>query len=472
MTLVPAHAGSHRHLPWLITISFFMGLLDATILNTALPAMAVDLGENPLNMQATVVVYLLTLAAIMPASGWLADRFGTRHVFQTALVLFCCGSLLCAMSSSLTQLVASRVVQGFGGALLMPVGRLVVLKVYPPEALIRVLAFITLPGLLGPLIGPALGGWLVEIASWRWIFLINLPVGLVGIVLASRWMPNLRGARVPFDLRGFVLFGASITLLSWALQSFGQADAHRGTLLLWLAGGFVCLLAYWHHARRSPQPLFSPQLFRLPTFRLAVVGNLVARLGSGAMPFLTPLYLQLALGYSPSRAGMTMIPAALGAMASKTIVEALVRRFGYRTVLSCNTLVLGLWIAGFAPVAARLSIGWVGAYLGLFGLFNSLQYTSMNTLTLSTLGKRFASSGNSFFSVVLQLARGLGVALAGGLLGFFGGSSLADAGAALTGVFHATYLSVGLATALAAAVFLRVPAAHGRPAPAGARAGS
>ncbi len=458
----PPRSASHRHLPWLIAISFFMGLLDATILNTALPMMALDLGESPLHMQAVVVVYLLTLAAVMPASGWLADRFGTRHIFQLALALFCLGSLACALSSSLNQLIGARVLQAVGGALLMPVGRLAVLKLYPPERLIRVLAFITLPGLLGPLIGPVLGGWMVEIASWHWIFLINLPMGLLGIVLAFRWMPNLRGPLAPFDLRGFVLFGASITMLSWALQSLGHADASHAGLLLWAAAGLLCLAGYWLHAARVPHPLFSVELLRLPTFGLALLGNLLARLGSGAMPFLTPVYLQVGLGYSPSEAGMTMVPAALGAMASKAMVEALVRRYGYRTVLTWNTLLLGVSIASFGHVAAHFSIVWIWLHLGLFGVFNSLQFTSMNTLTLGTLGPRFASSGNTFFAVVVQLSMGMGVALGGGLLGLFGDPDLAARSPALHAAFHATYLCVGTATVLAAAVFLRVPRHRGR----------
>ncbi|PKO30168.1 MAG: MFS transporter [Betaproteobacteria bacterium HGW-Betaproteobacteria-9] len=447
----------HRYLPWLVTIVFFMGLLDATILNSALPAMAADLGESPLNMQAAVVMYMLTLAAVIPLSGWMADRFGTRHVLQVALALFCSGSLLCALSSDLTQLVASRMLQAIGGAMLMPVGRLVVLKLYPPEKLIRVMTFITLPGLVGPLIGPALGGWLVEVASWHWIFLINLPVGVLGIVVASRVMPNLRGLRSPFDLPGFALFSGSIVLLSWGLQTVGQPDASVTTRMVCLVGGSLCLIGYWLYASRASHPLFSPALLKVPTYGLALAGNLFSRLGSSAMPFLTPLYLQVGLGYSPSAAGMTMIPAALGAMASKVIVEKLVRRFGYRSVLTANTTLLGFSIASFAFVAPSFSTVWVWAHLGFFGLFNSLQFMSMNTLTLSTLGRGEASGGNSFFMVVVQLSNGLGVALAGGLLGYFGVSALGGGKPELSGIFMATYLCVGMSTVIAAAIFLRVP---------------
>lgn len=447
----------HRYLPWLVTIAFFMGLLDATILNSALPSIAIDLGESPLNMQAAVAMYMLTLAAVIPLSGWLADRFGTRHVLQAALALFCTGSLLCALSSSLTQLVASRMLQAVGGSMLMPVGRLAVLKLYPPEKLIRVMTFITLPGLVGPLIGPALGGWLVEVASWHWVFLINLPVGVLGIVVASRVMPNLRGPRSPFDLPGFVLFSGGIVLLSWGLRAMGEPDASAMARLVCPAAGTLCLLAYWVYASRAAHPLFRPALLKVPTFGLALVGNLFSRLGSSAMPFLTPLYLQVGLGYSPSAAGMTMIPAALGAMASKAIVEKLVRRFGYRNMLVVNTTLLGLTISGFALVASHVSSVWVWVYLGCFGLFNSQQFMAMNTLTLSTLGKAEASNGNSFFMVVVQLSNGLGVTLAGGLLGYFGASVLGSDPSDLSGVFLATYLLVGLSTVIAATIFLRVP---------------
>lgn len=318
-----------RQLPWLVAVAFFMQALDGTILNTALPSMASSLNENPLRMQAVVIAYLLTVALLIPASGWIADRFGTRRVFLGAVLLFSLGSLLCALSPSLELLVGARIVQGVGGALMMPVGRLVILRVYPRQDLVRVLSFVTIPGLLGPLAGPTLGGWLVEYASWHWIFLINLPVGLLGCLVAMKLMPDLRSP-VPsrFDSIGFLLFGGSMVLISIALEGLGELHLSHLRVVLLLIGGLVLLTAYWLRALRIDKPLFPPSLFKARTFAVGILGNLFARLGSGALPFLTPLLLQVGLGYPPSTAGMTMIPLALFAMVAKPMAKPLLDFFG------------------------------------------------------------------------------------------------------------------------------------------------
>lgn len=260
-----------------------MQALDGTILNTALPSMASSLNENPLRMRAVVIAYLLTVALLIPASGWIADRFGTRRVFLGAVLLFSLGSLLCALSPSLELLVGARIVQGVGGALMMPVGRLVILRVYPRQDLVRVLSFVTIPGLLGPLAGPTLGGWLVEYASWHWIFLINLPVGLLGCLVAMKLMPDLRSP-VPsrFDSIGFLLFGGSMVLISIALEGLGELHLSHLRVVLLLIGGLVLLTAYWLRALRIDKPLFPPSLFKARTFAVGILGNLFARLGSGA----------------------------------------------------------------------------------------------------------------------------------------------------------------------------------------------
>ncbi|MCW7540210.1 multidrug transporter subunit MdtD [Aquabacterium sp. A7-Y] len=451
-----------RTLPWLVAIAFFMQTLDATILNTALPRMALDLHESPLRMQSVVVAYMLTVALLIPASGWLADRFGTRPVFLSAIALFSLGSLACALSGSLPQLVAARVLQGTGGALLLPVGRLAILRAFPREELLRALTFVTLPGLVGPLVGPTLGGWLVEVASWHWVFLINLPVGLVGAVAASRHMPALPGsADARLDLPGFLLFGAGMVLISLALQGLGEGGRRLPALMLLLAAGSACLAGYWLHAARTPKPLFGLALFRIPTFSVGLLGNLFARLGSGAMPFLTPLFLQVGLGYSPAAAGMTLIPAALGAMFSKAFAERLIKRLGYRRVLVANTLLLAATIASFALVQRGAPQLQLLLQLGLFGIVNSLQFSAMNTLTLAGLDERSASSGNSLLSVVMQLSMSLGVAAAGVLLTAFGGHQQRAGSAAVVSTFHATYVCVGLLSAMAAFIFAQLQPAEG-----------
>ena len=284
---VALDARTARILPWLVAIAFFMQTLDGTILNTALPAMARDLAENPLRMQGVVIAYMLTVALLIPASGWIADRFGSRRIFVAAIVLFSLGSLLCALSTSFNQLVASRVLQALGGALMLPVGRLVVLRAFPRSEFVRIMAFIALPGLVGPLLGPTLGGWLVEYASWHWIFLINLPVGVIGCIAALRFMPDLKGPeRVRFDTLGFVLFGAAMVLITIALEGLGEMHMPHARVMLLLFGGAACMAAYWLRAGRIDAPLFSPTLFHTRSFAVGIFGNLFARLGGGALPFL------------------------------------------------------------------------------------------------------------------------------------------------------------------------------------------
>lgn len=444
-----------RLLPWLVAIAFFMQTLDGTILNTALPAMARDLAEDPLRMQGVVIAYMLTVALLIPASGWLADRFGTRRIFVSAIVLFSLGSLFCAMSTSLSQLVIARVIQGMGGALMLPVGRLVVLRAYPRSEFVRVMTFIALPGLVGPLIGPTLGGWLVEYASWHWIFLINLPVGLLGCAAAYRFMPDLRSAeRIRFDTVGFLLFGAAMVLITIALEGLGELHMPHARVLMLMVIGSACLAAYWLRAGHVDKPLFSPSLFRIRSFAVGIFGNLFARLGSGALPFMLPLLLQVALGYSPAQAGMMMIPLAAGAMLIKPLAKPLIDRLGYRRILIGNTLLLGSLIASLATIDVATPMYLLLLHLSLIGMVNSMQFTAMNTVTLVGLSYQDASSGNGLLSVVVQLSMSLGVASAGALLGGFTVPG-AD-GEAVLRAFQLTFLCIGGMSMLAATLFFQL----------------
>ena len=306
---------SPRILLWLVAVGFFMQTLDGTIVNTALPAMATSLGESPLRLQAVVVAYMLTMAALIPASGWLADRFGSQRVFLSAIVLFSAGSAACALSNDLSQLIAARVLQGLGAAVLLPVGRLVILQHFPREELLSAMSFVAIPGLIGPLIGPTLGGWLVETASWHWIFLINLPVGLVGALATMRYMPNLKRTDAGrFDLAGYAMLVLAMIAISLALDGLGGLGWASTLVVLLMVAGLAALTAYWLHAMRHPAPLFPPALFTVPSYRVGILGNLFARIGSGAMPYLLPLLLQLAMGFSPAEAGMMLLPVTLASI--------------------------------------------------------------------------------------------------------------------------------------------------------------
>ncbi len=459
-TTTSTQKNSHPHykpLLWLVAMGFFMQALDSTIVNTALPAMARSLGESPLRMQSVVIAYMLTMAIVIPASGWLADRLGTRKIFFAAIVLFTLGSILCASSPSLNMLVISRVVQGIGGAMLLPVGRLTILRALPRSLFLPAMSFITVPGLVGPLIGPTLGGWLVEAASWHWIFLINVPIGILGAIATLRFMPDLRSPeQISFDITGYLLLTSSMVGLSIGLDGLSEMGLPHAVIVVLLVFAFASLSAYWLHAvRRGDQALFSLKLFAVPSYRIGVLGNLFARIGSGSMPFLLPLLLQISLGHTPAEAGMMMIPVALSAMLSKQFTTPLVRRFGYRKVLVVNTVLVGLSIASFALMTASEPTWLRVIHMGLFGFFNSMQFTCMNTLSLKDLDDKLASSGNSLLSMVMMLSMSLGVASAAAILAGF--SEFIGSTAHALEAFHSTFVCVGLMTSAAAWIFWQLP---------------
>ncbi|WP_024539112.1 multidrug transporter subunit MdtD [Comamonas badia] len=447
---------SRARLLWLVAIGFFMQTLDATIVNTALPAMAADLRESPLRMQSVVVAYSVAMAMLIPASGWIADCVGMRRAFFGAIVAFVLGSVLCALSPTLDFLVAARVLQGLGGALLLPVGRLVILRTFPREEFLEAISFVAIPGLVGPLIGPTLGGWLVQVASWHWIFLINVPVGLIGLAATLRFMaPDGAAAAGRFDLAGYAMLAFGMVALSLGLDGLSGLGLRQAGVVLLMVFGLASLAAYWLHAARVPQPLFSPRLFDIPSMRIGLLGNLFARLGSGSMPFLVPLMFQVGLGYSPLYAGLMMLPVAIAGMAVKRAATPLISRLGYRRVLVGNTLAVALMMASFAlmtpdqPLALRI------VQLVLFGLVNSLQFTAMNTVTLKDLDQGTASSGNSLLSMVQMLAMGMGVAAAGAALGAY--SEAFGSGQAQTlHAFQATFASMGLLTLAATFIFAQL----------------
>jgi EmrB/QacA subfamily drug resistance transporter len=456
---MPSSPRKERVLAWLVAVAFFMQMLDGTILNIALPAIAKDLETDPLRMQSVVIAYMLTAALLIPASGWLADRFGSRRVFIGAVFLFTLGSLFCALAPRLPYLVAARVLQGVGGALMVPVGRLAVMRSYPRHQLMRVLSFITIPGLIGPLMGPVAGGFLVKYATWHWIFLINLPVGLAGGLLALRYMPALPSEDYwSFDWKGFALFSGAMILVSLAMEGFGELHLPKAQVGIMGLAGILLLAWYWNRAAHIKHPLFSTSLFRVHSFRVGILGNLFSRLGTGAAPFMLPLFLQLALGFSPLRAGLTLIPSAVAGIVGKQIINRLVEHLGFRRFLSLNTLGLGLMLASFSLVGPRTPYPLLLVQLAIFGLINSMQFTAMNTVTLIDLGNAEASSGNSLLSVTMQISSTCGVALAAALLDGF--SSLFGRGLApdqLRIVFAESFACVGALSIATCLIFRQLP---------------
>ena len=443
-----------KRLLWLVAIGFFMQTLDATIVNTTLPAMARSFGESPLRMQSVVVAYSLTMAMLIPASGWVSDRFGTRRVYIAAISLFVLGSVACALSRNLNELVLARVVQGLGGALLLPVGRLAVLRAFPRERFLQAMSFIAIPGLVGPLIGPTLGGWLVEVATWHWIFLINIPVGIIGCIATVFYMQDNPRPQVPrFDLTGYLYLAVGMVSVSLAVDGLSGLGLKQASVMVLMVFGLASLTAYWLHAAKRPDPLFSPALFSVATLRIGLLGNLFSRLGSSCMPFLVPLLLQVSLGYSPLQAGMMMVPVAIASMLVKRVTTPLITRLGYRRVLVGNTMLVGLTMASFALVTPEQPLWLHIVQLAAFGAVNSMQFTAMNTVTLRDLESGMASSGNSLLSMVQMLAMSMGVAAAGAVLAGFTGYFGTAAPLQTLHAFQATFATMGLLTLASASIF-------------------
>ena len=345
-------------------------------------------------------------------------------------------------------------VQGLGGALLLPVGRLAVMRQVPREQFLAAMSFVAIPGMVGPLVGPTLGGWLVQVASWHWIFLINVPVALAGWFATVRHMPEGRGQPAGrFDLGGYLMLAFGMVAISLALDGLSDLGLRQASVLVLMIFGLAGLAAYWLHAMRRPEPLFSPTLFHVPTLSIGLIGNLFARLGSSCMPFLIPLLLQVSLGYSPFDAGLMMVPVAAAGMLSKQLATTLVRRAGYRKVLVANTVLVGLAMASFAVTAPEVP-GWLRVLqLALFGAVNSLQFTVMNTVTLKDLSAVQASSGNSLLSMVQMLAMSMGVAAASAVLAAFYGYFEASGAQRTLEAFHATFATMGLITIASAGIF-------------------
>ena len=451
-------ARSMAGLPWIAAMAFFMQALDATILNTALPAIAQSLNRSPLAMQSAIISYTLTVAMLIPVSGWLADRFGTRRIFMLAVSLFTLGSLACALSNSLGMLVVFRVVQGIGGAMMMPVARLALLRAYPRSELLPVLNFVTMPGLVGPILGPVLGGVLVTWASWHWIFLINIPIGIAGLLYARKYMPDFTTPRRRFDMGGFLLFGLSLVLFSIGIELFGEKLVASWLALTIIFSSIVLFYAYIRHARRHPSPLIALPIFRTRTFSVGIAGNIASRLGTGCVPFLMPLMLQVGFGYTALIAGCMIAPTAIGSILAKSTVTQVLRWFGYRKTLFGITVIIGVMIAQFALQSPSMEIWLLILPLFILGMAMSTQFTAMNTITLADLTDENASSGNSVLAVTQQLSISLGVAVSAAVLRFYEGFESANT----IEQFHYTFITMGVITLISASVFLLLKPKDGR----------
>jgi len=449
-------------LRWLVAMAFFLESLDTTILNTAVPAISEALHVTPLSMKAVLASYTLSLAVFIPISGWMADHFGTRRVFGSAIGLFTLASLLCGFSTNIHALVACRVVQGCGGAMMVPVGKLILVKAYAKSELIRMMSFVAVAALIGPMLGPLAGGVIVHYFHWRVIFLINLPIGLAGLWMVYRHLPDYREAHsAPFDMVGFILFGAGIALLSYVLEVFGeQALSLREMLgLLGLSSALIC--GYVLNALHTEYPLLDLRLFRIRTFAAAVSGSFATRVGIGGVPFLLPLLYQVGLGYTPVQSGLLILPQAVASISTKFALPRILTTIGYRNVLVSNTVLLGMLLLVFATIGPATPV-WIIALQALcYGAFSSLQYTSMNTLVYADISEDQASNASSIASTLQQLSISFGLATAGLITALFVPDRFHSTAPEMERGVHRALIVLGLLTLVSTVAFRSLRAGDG-----------
>jgi EmrB/QacA subfamily drug resistance transporter len=444
-----------RIVPLIIAVALFMENMDSTVISTSLPAIAADIGTNPLALKLAVTSYLLSLAVFIPASGWTADRFGARTVFRAAIAVFMLGSIGCALSSSLPDFVIARIVQGMGGAMMTPVGRMVLVRTIDRRELISAMTWVSTPALIGPVIGPPVGGFITTYATWHWIFLINIPMGLLGIVLATYFIPDVKAEqREPFDLTGMALAGIGIGGVAFGFSVLGLNFLPFSVVAALVIGGACFIAAYLVHAKRTPNPVLDLSLFRLPTFFASVTGGFIFRLGLGALPFLLPLMLQIGFGMTPFQSGMITFATALGSMGMKWATTRILRRFGFRNILTINAVVSAnfLGVCAFftrsTPIAVMVTLLFTG------GFFRSLQFTSINSIAYAEIEPKRVGRATALVSVAQQLAMSSGVAvgaMAVELTLHVRGSTVIEAAD-----FPPAFLAIALISALSALIFWRL----------------
>jgi EmrB/QacA subfamily drug resistance transporter len=447
---------SPRTTALIVASALFMEQLDGTVLATALPSMARSFHTEPLRMNVALTAYLLSLAVFIPASGKAADRFGSRTVFRAAIALFTVGSILCAQADSLAFLVAARIVQGIGGAMMVPVGRLVLLRSVEKAELVSAMTWLMIPAMVGPIVGPPLGGFLVTYLSWRWIFTINVPIGLLGMVLATRYIRDVRDpGKVNFDLPGLLLSGVSLACLMFGLETISRGEASGWLAAGILAAGIGSGLLYLRHARTHPQPVLDFRLMRIATFKLSVIGGGLTRVSAGAVPFLLPMMLQLGFGMSAAASGLITFASSAGSMAMKLAAKPILHRFGFRQTMVWNGLVATLFLASYAAFRPSWPVAAIYAVLLVGGFFQSLQFTAYNTIAYADIPRAQMSSATSFYTTFQQLNLTMGICIAAGALA----GSIAMTGHAqpLLTDYSAAFLVVATISLLASPTCSRLP---------------
>lgn len=444
-------------IPLIVGCAFFMEGLDSTMIAVSIPAMAKSLGESPLRLNLVISSYLLSLAVFIPVSGWIADRFGARRVFCAAVLIFAAGSALCALANSLPMLIAMRVVQGFGGAMMTPVGRLILLRSFPRAGLVSAMNWMTIPSMIGPMVGPIVGGLLTDYASWRWIFFLNIPIGVLGGALALWFFENFRApSPAQFDLVGFVIAGVALFLLDLAIENVGRPVLPPALGLVFFPLALIMLLAYWHHARHSRSPVLDLNLLGIKTFNIGTIIGGVCRVGLDATPFLLPLMFVVGFGLSATEAGLLTFSSTFGAMAVRIVSRWLLRLVGFRRTLVGGAVLSAAVTAAFALLSADTPYWIVVLVVLISGSVRSIQYLALNTISFADVPSAMLSRATSVGGVVQQLARGFGVAVGAALLAVVAGSEHVA-----TGDFRIVFVLIGLLPLVSALGFMRLSESDG-----------
>jgi EmrB/QacA subfamily drug resistance transporter len=439
---------------FIVSFAMFMEAVDATIINTAIPVMAHSLQVNPIDLKSALISYLLSLAIFIPISGWIADKFGHKVVFMTALIVFTLSSIWCGFTTNLSELICARVIQGLGGSLTMPVGRLIILRTCERHELISKMSIVIMVASLGLMLGPLLGGIITESFSWRWIFWVNVPVGVLAVALSSKLLPFMPPKPVPpLDKLGFILFGSGLATLTLGLSIFSGSNITSTQALITLLTAVVLLIGYTKHSYQKKNPIVKIELFRIRTFRISIIGNLLARLSFGGIPFLLPLFLQIVLAYSPRLSGLLLTPIALGVFLVKPLTIYILRWFGYKNLLILNTILVSFSLWSFCSINQHSSPYTIGLLTFIYGFLITLQYTGMNSMAYANITEDEISSATSIMSTAQQLAQSFGVATVAILINVFDYMYSSEHILSLTIVHHA-FLTLGLLTFFSGVIFI------------------
>ncbi len=445
-----------------VSLALFMDVLDTNIINTAIPTMAHNFKVNPVDLKIALISYLLSLAVFIPISGWVADKYGTKRIYISALILFTISSFWCGYAHTLMDLVIGRSLQGIGGAFMISLGRLIIVRTFERHQLVEAMNTVIIVVSLAVMLGPFVGGIITEQLSWPWIFWVNIPAGILAIVLAVYGLKDTapRKAR-PFDFLGFILFGGSLALFCFSLSQLSESGASDSLTALMMSVAIFTFVMYFFHAKNHPHPVINTKLFRFRTFRISIFGNLFTRLGFGGVPFLLPLLQQVGLGFSAQLSGLLLVPIAFGIIFSKLLAFRILRRIGYKRYLVINTFFMGLVLASFQIINSHTSVYTIASLTFVFGLFTAAQFTAMNSLAFAEISQEDLSASTSITSTTQVLAQTFGVALGAILLRYYS-SNLKHPAILTTAAFHQTFIAMSVITVLSILIFIQLKADDGQ----------